>query len=128
MNMRHRPFHDLTYANAQVLHKRNYPLLMVVCKVTPALAASYAAILRPSNTCLKLAEVFREVGLPLGVLNILIGMGLEAGALLACHPNVDKIDFTRSIATWSKIMVVATQMVKLLQTITYDAKNYLKLH
>ena len=44
-----------------------------------------------SSTCLELAEVCREVGLPPGVLNILTGLGPEAGAPLASHPNVDKV-------------------------------------
>lgn len=44
-----------------------------------------------SRTCLELAEVCREIGLPPGVLNILTGLGHEAGAPLASHPNVDKV-------------------------------------
>lgn len=43
------------------------------------------------STCLELADVCREVGLPPGVLNILTGLGTEAGAPLASHPNVDKV-------------------------------------
>lgn len=44
-----------------------------------------------SRTCLELADVCREIGLPPGVLNILTGLGHEAGAPLASHPNVDKV-------------------------------------
>ncbi|KAF8399345.1 hypothetical protein HHK36_015210 [Tetracentron sinense] len=94
----------------------NYPLLMATWKVAPALAAGCAAILKPSElssvTCLELAEVCKEVGLPPGVLNILTGLGPEAGAPLASHPHVDKIAFTGSTATGSKIMAAAAQMVK----------------
>ncbi|TYI18193.1 hypothetical protein ES332_A07G073600v1 [Gossypium tomentosum] len=94
----------------------NYPLLMATWKVAPSLAAGCAAILKPSElasiTCLELAEVCREVGLPPGVLNILTGLGPEAGAPLASHPDVDKIAFTGSSATGSKIMAAAAQMVK----------------
>ncbi|KAK8671296.1 hypothetical protein V6N13_037894 [Hibiscus sabdariffa] len=94
----------------------NYPLLMAVWKVAPALAAGCAAILKPSElasvTCLELAEVCREVGLPPGILNVLTGLGHEAGAPLASHPNVDKIAFTGSNATGSKIMTAAAQVVK----------------
>jgi len=43
------------------------------------------------RTCLELGEVCREVGLPPGVLNILTGLGPEAGAPLAAHPDVDKV-------------------------------------
>ncbi|KAI8543566.1 hypothetical protein RHMOL_Rhmol08G0228900 [Rhododendron molle] len=94
----------------------NYPLLMATWKVAPALAAGCAAILKPSElasvTCLELAEVCKEVGLPPGVLNILTGLGPEAGAPLASHPHVDKIAFTGSTATGSKIMTAAAQIVK----------------
>ncbi|KAK2632726.1 hypothetical protein EUGRSUZ_L01177, partial [Eucalyptus grandis] len=95
---------------------RNYPILMATWKVAPALAACCTAILKPSElasvTCLELAEVCREVGLPPGVLNILTGLGHEAGAYLASHPQVDKIAFTGSSATGSKIMPPAAQLVK----------------
>ncbi|KAG5536805.1 hypothetical protein RHGRI_024290 [Rhododendron griersonianum] len=72
---------------------------MATWKVAPALATGCAAILKPSElasvTSLELAEVCKEVGLPPGVLNILTGLGPEAGAPLASHPYVDK----ESIAT-----------------------------
>nr|AFK34878.1 unknown [Medicago truncatula] len=94
----------------------NYPMLMATWKVAPALAAGCAAILKPSElaslTCLELGEICKEVGLPPGVLNILTGLGPEAGAPLASHPDVDKIAFTGSSATGSKIMTAAAQLVK----------------
>ncbi|QCD80928.1 betaine aldehyde dehydrogenase 1, chloroplastic [Vigna unguiculata] len=94
----------------------NYPMLMATWKVAPALAAGCAAILKPSElasvTCLELGEICKEVGLPPGVLNILTGLGPEAGAPLAVHPDVDKIAFTGSSATGSKIMTAAAQLVK----------------
>ncbi|RVW52825.1 Betaine aldehyde dehydrogenase 1, chloroplastic [Vitis vinifera] len=94
----------------------NYPLLMATWKVAPALAAGCTAILKPSElasvTCLELADVCIEVGLPPGVLNILTGLGPEAGAPLASHPHVDKIAFTGSTVTGSKIMTAAAQLVK----------------
>lgn len=94
----------------------NYPLLMAIWKVAPALAAGCTAILKPSElasvTCLELGEVCREVGLPPGVLNILSGLGPEAGAPLAAHPKVDKIAFTGSSATGTKVMTAAAQLVK----------------
>jgi betaine-aldehyde dehydrogenase len=43
------------------------------------------------RTCLELGEICREVGLPAGVLNIVTGLGHEAGASLASHPDVDKV-------------------------------------
>ncbi|XP_057950761.1 aminoaldehyde dehydrogenase 2, peroxisomal [Malania oleifera] len=94
----------------------NYPLLMATWKVAPALAAGCTAILKPSElasvTCLELAEVCREVGLPPGVLNILTGLGPEAGAPLASHPFVDKVAFTGSNPTGSRVMAAAAKTVK----------------
>ncbi|XP_039815904.1 betaine aldehyde dehydrogenase 2 isoform X2 [Panicum virgatum] len=72
----------------------NYPLLMATWKVAPALAAGCTAVLKPSElasvTCLELADVCKEVGLPAGVLNIVTGLGPDAGAPLAAHPDVNK--------------------------------------
>ncbi|KEH35081.1 NAD-dependent aldehyde dehydrogenase family protein [Medicago truncatula] len=94
----------------------NYPLSMAARKIAPALAAGCAAILKPSElasvTCLELGEICREVGLPPGVLNIVTGLGHEAGASLASHPDVDMISFTGSSATGSKIMTAAAQLIK----------------
>ncbi|XP_051116939.1 aminoaldehyde dehydrogenase ALDH10A8, chloroplastic-like [Andrographis paniculata] len=94
----------------------NYPLLMAIWKVAPALAAGCTAVLKPSElasvTCLELGQVCKDVGLPPGVLNIIPGLGPEAGAPLAAHPLVDKISFTGSGATGSKIMTSAAKLIK----------------
>ncbi|KAE8769341.1 betaine aldehyde dehydrogenase [Hordeum vulgare] len=63
-------------------------------------------------TCLELGDVCKEVGLPSGVLNIVTGLGNEAGAPLSSHPHVDKVAFTGSYATSQKIMVAAAPTVK----------------
>ncbi|XP_024181315.1 betaine aldehyde dehydrogenase 1, chloroplastic isoform X2 [Rosa chinensis] len=94
----------------------NYPLLMAVWKVAPALAAGCTAILKPSElasvTCLELADICRQVGLPSGVLNVVTGLGSEVGAPLSSHPHVDKIAFTGSTATGIKVMTAAAQTIK----------------
>uniref|UniRef100_A0A0D6R8L5 Aldehyde dehydrogenase domain-containing protein n=1 Tax=Araucaria cunninghamii TaxID=56994 RepID=A0A0D6R8L5_ARACU len=94
----------------------NYPLLMATWKVAPALAAGCTAILKPSElssvTCLELASICMEVGLPPGVLNIITGLGQEAGAPLAAHPDVDKVAFTGSTATGRYVMTAAAQVIK----------------
>ncbi|PWZ58635.1 Betaine aldehyde dehydrogenase 2 [Zea mays] len=94
----------------------NYPLLMATWKVAPALAAGCAAVLKPSElasvTCLELADICKEVGLPPGVLNIVTGLGPDAGAPLSAHPDVDKVAFTGSFETGKKIMAAAAPMVK----------------
>nr|GMD79853.1 betaine aldehyde dehydrogenase, chloroplastic-like [Ipomoea batatas] len=90
------------------------------------MAAGCAAIHKPSElasiTCLELGEVCKEVGLPPGALNILTGLGQEAGAPLVSHPHVDKIAFTGSNATGLKIMTAAAQLVKPV-TLALGGKN-----
>nr|CAB3487304.1 unnamed protein product [Digitaria exilis] len=94
----------------------NYPLLMATWKVAPSLAAGCTTVLKPSElaslTCLELGAICTEVGLPPGVLNIITGLGPEAGAPLSSHPDVDKVAFTGSTETGKRIMTAAAQMVK----------------
>ncbi|HHN77470.1 MAG TPA: aldehyde dehydrogenase family protein, partial [Phycisphaerales bacterium] len=84
----------------------NFPLLMAAWKLAPALACGNTCVLKPAETtpltALRLAEVFDEIGLPPGVVNIVTGDG-EAGAALAEHPGVDKIAFTGSTEVGKKI-------------------------
>src|SRR5919108_4455557 len=78
----------------------NYPLMMAVQKVAPAIAAGCTFILKPPEqtplTCLELPAILEEAGLPTGVLHVLTGFGETAGASLVEHPGVDKICFTGS--------------------------------
>lgn len=89
----------------------NYPLLMAVWKVVPALAAGCAVVLKPSElaplTCLLLGEMFTEAGLPDGALNVVPGLGPVAGAALSAHMDIDKISFTGSGPTATRIMLNA---------------------
>ncbi|MBL4740241.1 MAG: aldehyde dehydrogenase [Sneathiella sp.] len=91
----------------------NYPMLMAVWKVAPALAAGNCVVLKPSEraplSCLKLAELFISAGGPPGVFNVVNGMGHVAGKALALHPDVAKISFTGSTATGKLIMTYAGQ-------------------
>eukprot|EP00123_Amoebidium_parasiticum_P015337 comp22910_c0_seq1/m.36246 comp22910_c0_seq1/g.36246 ORF comp22910_c0_seq1/g.36246 comp22910_c0_seq1/m.36246 type:complete len:506 (-) comp22910_c0_seq1:565-2082(-) len=93
----------------------NYPLLMAVQKVAAALAAGCTVILKPSElaplTCLYLGDIARRAGLPAGALNVLPGLGPEAGQPLADHVDVDKLSFTGSIATGKKVMHAAAERV-----------------
>ncbi len=77
----------------------NFPLLMAAWKVAPALAMGNTVVLKPaeftSSTAVLLAEVCREVGLPDGVFNLLLG-DAKAGQALVSHPDVNKIAFTGS--------------------------------
>ncbi|MDO6964143.1 aldehyde dehydrogenase family protein [Rhizobium alvei] len=94
----------------------NYPLLMVAWKVAPALAAGCTMVLKPSElaslTTLELGVIAEEVGLPAGVLNILTGLGVDAGQPLTEHPLVDKLAFTGSVATGRKVMIAGAQDIK----------------
>jgi aldehyde dehydrogenase (NAD+) len=77
----------------------NFPLLMAAWKLAPALACGNTCVLKPAETtpltALRLAEIFEEVGLPPGVVNIVTGDG-RTGAALVAHPKVAKIAFTGS--------------------------------
>jgi betaine-aldehyde dehydrogenase len=94
----------------------NYPLLMAAWKVAPALAAGCAVVLKPSEytplTALELAQIAADVGLPNGVLNVVTGLGAEAGARLAAHPGVRKLAFTGSVPTGISVASAAARDVK----------------
>ncbi|MBB4867687.1 betaine-aldehyde dehydrogenase [Pseudomonas nitritireducens] len=94
----------------------NYPLLMASWKVAPALAAGCTAVLKPSEltplTALELAAAADAVGLPKGVLNVVTGLGRDAGSPLSAHPGVDKLAFTGSVPTGRAIMQAAAQDIK----------------
>jgi betaine-aldehyde dehydrogenase len=94
----------------------NYPLLMSVWKLAPALAAGNVCILKPSEytplSALWLAKLANEIGLPEGVLSVLPGAGPVAGAVLAESMLVDKIAFTGSVPTGQTIMRAAAGNVK----------------
>lgn len=94
----------------------NYPLLMASWKVAPALAAGCTMVLKPSEltplTALELGAIAEEAGLPPGVLNIVTGLGPDAGQPLGEHPGVDKLAFTGSVPTGSKIMATAARDIK----------------
>ena len=78
----------------------NYPLLLTMWKLAPALACGNTVILKPAEqtslTALRLAELTCELAFPPGVVNVLTGRGEVTGAALAAHPGVDKISFTGS--------------------------------
>lgn len=89
----------------------NYPFLMGIWKVVPALAAGCSIVLKPSElaplSCLLLAELCAEAGFPPGSLNVLTGFGPAAGTPLVSHPDVDKVSFTGSVPTARRVMALA---------------------
>lgn len=78
----------------------NFPTLMALWKVAPALATGCTVVLKPAEetplTALYLGELALEAGLPPGAFNVITGRGETAGAALVAHPGVDKISFTGS--------------------------------
>jgi len=94
----------------------NYPFLMAVWKLAPALAAGNSVVFKPSsNTVLstiKLFEIFEEVGLPKGCANLVIGPGSTLGEELASSTDVDMITFTGSTPVGQSIMRSAAGNVK----------------
>ena len=89
----------------------NYPFLMAIWKVVPALACGCTIVLKPSEyaplSCLWLGELLQQAGLPDGVLNVVPGLGHTAGAALPIHEGIDKVSFTGSLPTAQKIMQAA---------------------
>lgn len=85
----------------------NAPTASSIWKIAPAIATGCTVVLKPSEeaslTTLMIGRLMQEAGLPDGVVNIVTGTGIEAGACLAEHPGVDKIVFTGSTATGQAI-------------------------
>lgn len=92
----------------------NFPVLLAIWKIAPALVAGNTMVLKPSPytalCTLKLGEILRDI-LPPGVLNVVSG-GNELGTWLTGHPDVRKISFTGSTATGRKIMASASGNLK----------------
>ncbi|KML28095.1 aldehyde dehydrogenase family protein [Priestia aryabhattai] len=93
----------------------NYPLLMSVWKIAPALAAGNTIVFKPSEvtpvTPTKLFEILESVGLPKGVANLVTGAGDTVGNTLIQDKRVDKISFTGGTVTGKHIMRQAAENV-----------------
>jgi betaine-aldehyde dehydrogenase len=94
----------------------NYPLLMAVWKLAPALAAGNTCILKPSEltplSALRLATIFEELEFPRGVVSVVLGAGPVVGAELAENEHVDKIAFTGGTVTGRSIARAAVGNLK----------------
>ena len=93
----------------------NFPFLLNLAKIVPALLAGNTLVLKPSPftpySALLFGEIADEVGLPKGVLNIVTG-GVEVGSLLSADPDVDMVSFTGSEAVGIAIMQQAAPTLK----------------
>ena len=93
----------------------NYPLMMAIWKVGPALATGNTVVLKPAETtpisAIKLAELAAEL-VPKGVLNVVTGHGQPAGSTLVTHPDVDMVSLTGSPETGKWIAKAASDSLK----------------
>lgn len=93
----------------------NYPLMMAVWKIGPAIAAGNAIVLKPAPntpiTSIRLAEIALEAGLPAGLINIVTG-GVEVGEALCTHPDIGMISFTGSTRTGRRVAELASPLIK----------------
>lgn len=94
----------------------NYPLLQASWKLAPALAAGCTIVMKPSEitplSSIYICSLFESIGLPPGVVNLVLGPGPSVGAELAESTNVDLISFTGGIATGRRIMQAASSNIK----------------
>ncbi|MFQ1702403.1 aldehyde dehydrogenase family protein [Loktanella agnita] len=93
----------------------NYPMQIIGRSVGAALAMGNACVLKPAEdaclTALAFAAIALDAGLPPGALNVVTGLGAEAGAALAIHPGVQHISFTGSVRTGEAIQAAAAKNV-----------------
>lgn len=94
----------------------NLPLYLFSWKIAPALAAGNTVVAKPSEitpyTAFLLSQVCMDIGLPPGVLNIIHGLGNEAGSAIVGHPDVKAISFTGGTRTGQSIARIAAPMFK----------------
>jgi aldehyde dehydrogenase (NAD+) len=97
----------------------NFPLMFCGWKLGPALAAGNTVVMKPSElvplSTLRLCELFEEVGIAPGVVNVVPGYGNRAGAHLAAHQDVGKLSFTGSTRTGRSIVEASAGNLKRLQ-------------
>ena len=94
----------------------NFPLLIAMWKVAPALATGNTVILKPASqtplTALALGQLAVDCGFPPGVLNVMTGSGSTLGQAIVSHPGIDKIAFTGDTSTGRGIMRTAADTLK----------------
>ncbi|MEU9135608.1 aldehyde dehydrogenase family protein [Streptomyces sp. NPDC048404] len=93
----------------------NYPLQIAARTLAPALVTGNCCVLKPAEdaplTSLRLAAIVEEAGLPTGALNVVPGLGPEAGAALAAHPGLDRLAFTGSREIGEAVMTAAARTI-----------------
>ncbi|MGG6294857.1 aminobutyraldehyde dehydrogenase [Leptolyngbya sp. AN02str] len=93
----------------------NYPFMMAIWKIAPAIAAGNAIVLKPAPntpiTTIRLAEIALEAGLPEGLINVVTG-GVEVGEAICTHPDIGMISFTGSTRTGKRVAELASPLIK----------------
>ena len=94
----------------------NFPIAIPTWKLFPALLAGNTVVFKPAEDtplcALRLVELLEEAGLPAGVVNIVFGLGPEAGEALVRHPGVAAVSFTGSVPTGRHISEICGSMLK----------------
>ncbi|KAG6658497.1 hypothetical protein CIPAW_04G165800 [Carya illinoinensis] len=89
----------------------NFPSAMLMCKVSPALAAGCTMVVKPAEqtplSALYFAHLAKLAGIPDGVLNVINGYGPKAGAAITSHMDIDAVSFTGSTEVGRKVMQAA---------------------
>jgi glyceraldehyde-3-phosphate dehydrogenase (NADP+) len=108
----------------------NYPINLASSKIAPALVAGNSVVFKPATTgalCgTKLVEIFKEAGLPEGVLTIITGKGSEIGDYVVTHPDINFINFTGSTEVGEHISKMTTMVPLLMELGGKDAAIVLK--
>jgi betaine-aldehyde dehydrogenase len=93
----------------------NYPFMMAIWKLSPAIAAGNAIVIKPAPntpvTTIELAKIALEAGLPEGLINVVTG-GAEVGEAICTHPDTRMITFTGSTRTGKRIAELASPLIK----------------
>ena len=99
----------------------NFPMLMAAWKWGPALAAGCTIVMKPAEqtplTCLRMAKLAQEVGIPDGVINVVPGYGPTAGSACVKHPMIDKIAFTGEHRT---AQIITRESADTLKRLTFE--------
>jgi len=94
----------------------NFPLLLMIWKLAPALAAGNTVVVKPASetplTTLLFAQLAVQAGLPAGVFNVVPGPGRDIGMAMANHPHIQKISFTGSTPVGVRVAQAAAASVK----------------
>lgn len=93
----------------------NYPFMMAIWKLSPALAAGNAIVIKPAPntpvTTIELAKIAIESGFPPGLINVVTG-GAEVGEAICTHPDIRMVSFTGSTRTGKRVAELASPLVK----------------